>query len=218
MAPIAIDTTYRMEGDALLALPIDWGSDALKLLEDDENGDQCVVKPIPLGALVGVVDGIGHGKAAAAAAEGAIGILGAHASQPLVSLLNLCHEKLQGTRGVVMALASFNAKENTVTWIGIGNVQAVLHRADRTAVPLHEHMVMSGGVVGDRLPLLRAATVRIAPGDTLVIATDGISDTFADVPALMGSPGGVAHKILSRHAKKSDDALVLVARYKGAGS
>jgi len=55
----------------------------------------------------------------------------------------------------------------------------------------------------------------VAPGDTLVLATDGIQSGFADELAVDASPQQLADQILARSGKSTDDALVLVARYVG---
>src|SRR5919201_1803066 len=87
---------------------IDWGAATLALPGQAESGDRHLVQPFPNGALVAAVDGLGHGPAAAAAAQIAIDILEEHAHEPLIALVRRCHEGLLNTRGVVMSLAAFN--------------------------------------------------------------------------------------------------------------
>jgi hypothetical protein len=57
--------------------------------------------------------------------------------------------------------------------------------------------------------------VLLSPGDTLVMATDGVRSGFAADLPLHGSPQALADEILARDGKRTDDALVLVARYLG---
>jgi hypothetical protein len=101
-----------------------------------------------------------------------------------------------------------------MTWAGIGNVEGVLVRGDPAARPPRELLTPRGGVVGYVLPSVRAAALPIAPGDTLILATDGIRSCFTDGVDLRRSPQEVAGAIFARHARGSDDALVLVARYR----
>jgi hypothetical protein len=68
------------------------------------------------------------------------------------------------------------------------------------------------------MPSLRAATLSIARGDTLIFMTDGISSDFSPDSPLEGHPQRIADTILNRYGKQSDDALVLVARYLGCRS
>ena len=58
---------------------IDWGVATLTLPGERESGDLHLVKPVRAGVLVSVVDGLGHGAAAAAAARAAVAALNRHA-------------------------------------------------------------------------------------------------------------------------------------------
>jgi len=155
-----------------------------------------------------VVDGLGHGAEAAAAASTALAVLETHPQEPLGVLVRRCHEALTRTRGAVMTVASLQCGERQLTWLGVGNVEAVLV-ADSTPA---RRAVLLNGVVGYQLPALRAATVPVAPGDLLVFATDGIGAGFSDALATSDSPQQVADWVLEHHFKGSDDALVLAVR------
>ena len=180
-----------------------------------ECGDAHLVVELPGGALVAVVDGLGHGREAAIAAREAVATLTQHADEPVVPLLQRCHGQLRATRGVVMTLASFRAADATMTWLGVGNVEGFLLRANAAAIPARESVLLRGGVVGYEIPPLRPATHRVAAGDTLVLATDGIRSAFAEGLDVAVPPREMAAGILARHAKDTDDALVLVARWLG---
>ena len=69
--------------------------------------------------------------------------------------------------------------------------------------------------MGFRLPALVASTVSVAPGDTLILATDGVNGDFATGLRLFEPPERIAESILARFAHGRDDALALVARYWG---
>ena len=204
--------------ETLNKLIIEWGNASLTLAGEVESGDKHVVKVFPHGALLAVMDGLGHGKEAAAAANLAARILQTANNESLISLLKRCHECLRSTRGVVISLAAFNAVEETMTWVGVGNVEGVLLRADPAVDPRYESLVLRSGVVGSRLPLLHGTIVPVMRGDTLIFATDGIRREFTQGLALGDGPQQLADKILGRHAKRTDDALVLVARYVGEAS
>ena len=179
-----------------------------------ESGDLSVVLLTPGGALVGVVDGLGHGAEAAAAAKVAVSVLESHLGESVISLVRLCHEALRATRGVVVSLASIDAVEGAMTWLGVGNVEGILLRANPQAQPPIESLLLRGGVVGGaELPPLSEAVLRIFPGDTLIFATDGVKSRFAAGLAAGAAPQLLANRILRHHATNTDDALVLVARY-----
>jgi serine/threonine protein phosphatase PrpC len=194
---------------------IEWGVAAQPLEGEAESGDLHVVQPFPEGVLVAAVDGLGHGPEAAAAARSAVATLAEYAREPVISLVKRCHERLIRTRGVVMSLASFNALDNTMTWLGVGNVEGLLLRADAAASPPRENVLLRGGVVGYQLPALRASILPVTRGDVLILATDGIRGGFVEDVTLNDPPQQIAEQILARRATGMDDALVLVARYLG---
>jgi phosphoserine phosphatase RsbX len=177
------------------------------------SGDRPLVQRCRDGALVAAVDGIGHGEQAAAAASKAITLLERHADEPVVALLRRCHESLRDTRGAVISLASFDWHKRTMTWAGVGNVEGLLLRANANATLKRESLLVRAGVVGRLLPTLAATIVPVLPGDTLILATDGIERTFTEAVSMAESPQAIADRIVAMHARGTDDALVIVARY-----
>ena len=193
---------------------IDWAWAGAALVSG-ESGDLHVVEALPHGALIAVIDGLGHGPEAAVASREAAAILRAHAALPVRDLFGLCHQGLRKTRGAVMTLASLDTRSSTIDCCGVGNVEGVLFRASVSVRQAREVISTRGGVVGDRLPPLKVSTLSVSPGEILVLATDGIRVDFADAVDLESEPQVIAPRVLARHAKDSDDALVLVARYLG---
>jgi serine/threonine protein phosphatase PrpC len=164
-------------------------------------------------ALVAVLDGVGHGKEAAQASRSAIATLQQLEGESPIALLQRCHQQLRSTRGVVMSLASFNAGDNTMTWLGVGNVEGVLLHRQFHALPGQESLLLRPGVLGDYLPRLSASVLPVSSGDILIFATDGIRPGFAVNTNLHDSPQQIADRILAQYGQGTDDALVLVARY-----
>ena len=196
-------------------LPIETGLAAAPRAGEVRSGDCSVVLYRPGGALLGVVDGLGHGEDAAAAAELALSVLESRPSESITSLMRCCHEALRGTRGVVMSLASIETAAGAMTWIGVGNADGVLLRADPRSKPTTELLLLRGGVIGVELPSLSESVLRLRPGDTLIFATDGIERGFAARLTAGLAPQLLAERILHGYARSADDALVLVARYLG---
>jgi phosphoserine phosphatase RsbX len=181
-----------------------------------ESGDLHVVADFPGGTLIGAIDGLGHGEEAAVAARVAAAVCREHAADSLVQLVQRCHAELRRTRGAVLSLASFRDADATMSWLGIGNVDGVLFRADTNADPPREDLICRPGIVGYRMPPLRERVLPVYSGDVLVFTTDGIDGRFFVVqkPTLR-EPSDVADEILRAHAKEVDDALVVVACYNG---
>jgi negative regulator of sigma-B (phosphoserine phosphatase) len=178
------------------------------------SGDLAVFAPTAHGGLVCLIDGLGHGDAAADAAEAAAEIVRSHADEPVQALLDACHAALQQTRGVVMTLADFDIERAKLRWTGVGNVEARLVRAGDGPHARHDSPLVFAGALGYSLPRVKPHTVPIGPGDAVVLATDGIESDFSatlagDVPAQ-----ALAERVYARHAKGTDDALAVVVRYR----
>jgi len=193
---------------------IQWGVAHAALAGEPKCGDSHLVKLIPGGALIAVVDGIGHGEEACRAAQAASGILESYAGEDTVTLLRRCHEALRGSRGAVMSVAAFNFRQATMAWLGVGNVEGLLLRSP-PAQPVRETLLLRAGVLGHQLPALQAFATRVYPGDTLIFTTDGIRNGFGLGPGHKNSPQEIADHILAEDSKGTDDSLVLVARYLG---
>ena len=138
---------------------LEWGIAGRPMPGETESGDQYVVHPLPDGVLLAVVDGLGHGPDAAAAARDAIAIVQAHSHEPLIPLVKRCHEALRRTNGVVMTLAAFHCRDKVLTWLGVGNVEGLLVRSDVLAKPARDGAPARRG---GGLPV--AATASVRPG------------------------------------------------------
>jgi len=196
-------------------LRIDTGVATLALPGQPESGDLSLVKRVGAGTLVAVVDGLGHGEDAASSAHAAVAAIDRYSRESLPELVKRCHTALSGMRGVVLGLAYLDPTAATMTWLGVGNVEGVLVKADATARPARVGLVPLAGFVGAELVNSQARSVPLGRGDILILASDGIKSGFADVLPSAPTSQALADHILSRYAKGTDDALVLVARYAG---
>jgi phosphoserine phosphatase RsbX len=194
---------------------IEYGVAKFVLPGQGESGDRHVLRCTENGILIAVIDGIGHGEEAASAARMATAILKGAFDQPIISLMEQCHEKLRPTRGAVLSLASIDPKHGMMTWLGVGNVQGVLVRANATKGNAQEELLLRSGVIGSQLPPLQAAVLPIEQGDTLFFATDGIRNGFAGGLSSKENPQRAADRILKEYGNGNDDALVLVSRLTG---
>ena len=185
---------------------------------EGESGDLHMVCCNQNGVLIAVIDGIGHGEEAAEAARTAATVLRSSADEPVISLVELCHEKLKGTRGAVLSLAFISPEQKMMTWIGVGNVQGVLVRTDTKKGNVQESILLRAGVVGSKLPSLQASVLPVSQGDTVVFATDGIQSDFSTSLSARENPQRAADRILNKYRSRNDDALVLVARLTGINS
>jgi phosphoserine phosphatase RsbX len=201
--------------ETVKATGVEWGVAGSVLPGQSHSGDHYVVCSFPDGVLLAVLDGLGHGDEAAAAAIKAACVLEQGAKLPITRLVQRCHEELKASRGVVMSVASFTTSYGLLEWMGVGNVQGILRRSDTQCLKSPEMLLLRSGVVGIHLPSLAAAVLPVFPGDTLIFATDGVRGDFVDGP-VNGNLHEAAKAIVARFWKGNDDALVLIARFLGS--
>jgi negative regulator of sigma-B (phosphoserine phosphatase) len=188
---------------------VDIGVAAKSRAGEVESGDCHLAQPFPGGMLLAVADGLGHGREAAQVAASATRLLRQHAAEQPITLLRRCHQRLRGTRGAVMSLASFNYITMTMSWLGVGNVEGMVLQDNRS----REFLLRRNGVLGisiDTPPYVRILPVK--SGDTIVFATDGICDGFTGLVNRKDPPQKIADLIMQNYCRAYDDALVLVAR------
>jgi len=185
------------------------------LAGEPSSGDLGLVEPFPGGALIALIDPLGHGPEATATAEETARVLRSEPSLPVDALLRRCHKALRRTRGAAISLASVDAARSSLEWLGVGNVDGLLVRG--TVDPAHpdDRLANSPGRVGFLLPSLGPRTITLQRGDTLVLATDGIRGELHGEVVGDRTPQEIADAILAHYVRKTDDAGVVVARYLG---
>src|SRR5262245_58714363 len=193
---------------------IEWGSASEAMAGQTESGDLFTVAPTPEGAMLAVVDGVGHGGEAALSSRTAIATLERYAAEHPISLVQRCHAALRKSRGAVLSVASFHAREGLLTWIGVGNVEGLLVPADPDSPRMS--LLLRSGVLGVQLPPLQASVLPVLTGDVLILATDGIRPGFGEGIAATDPPRRIAEAVLRRHARGTDDACVLAVRFGGS--
>jgi serine/threonine-protein kinase RsbT len=131
--------------------------------------------PFPNGMLLAAVAGLGRRDVAVAAAATAREVLESHPGESPVALVQRCHDALHGGRRVALALASVSELDSWMTWLAVGRAEAMLLHPAPTEEPMSEAAPALQGVVGQRLPALRASNVLVKRGDTLVLSSGGVA-------------------------------------------
>ncbi|MDM8520434.1 SpoIIE family protein phosphatase [Anaerolineales bacterium HSG6] len=191
---------------------IEWGYVLKAYPGETESGDQYLVQPFENGVLVAVVDGLGHGAKAAAVAKQAVTAMKDYPQETVKTIFEKTHRILRSSRGVVMSAVSFNGATDELTWLGVGNVKGMLFKSGNNSP--RDTLLLRGGIVGYRLPSLYPSTISLKPGDTMVLATDGLQSDFVEGIDLRQTPQQIADNLFTEHVRGTDDALILVARYR----
>jgi anti-sigma regulatory factor (Ser/Thr protein kinase) len=174
-----------------------------------ENGDAFIVKEWDGHLLTGLIDGLGHGEPAQKAALAAQQYVQSHFDQPLDKIFAGTGRACRGTRGVVMALARFEAC-GEMSFASIGNIE-VRARSEPERIPF----ACKRGYLGALD--LNAGVQRFPwkPDWLFVLHTDGLSThwDWSDVPGTeQASPHSAAQALMRKLATGRDDATVLAVR------
>jgi anti-sigma regulatory factor (Ser/Thr protein kinase) len=161
--------------------------------------------------LVGVADGLGHGHEAREASSRVAAALRADRAGDLAALIADCDQSLQGTRGAVMAAACLDRAAGQLRHAAAGNIGTHLYRPRAT-----RRFASSARVLGARGGPRPRPLVEREPLDhrmLLLMFSDGVSarvDLSAELELLRQPPLVIAHQVVVRHGRSTDDALVLV--------
>ena len=131
----------------------------------------------------------------------------------VVSLVERCHEALRERAAPRSASPSSLPSDETMTWLGVGNVEGrVVARGERAR---RGARCSRPGVVGHELPSSSEETLEVQLGDTMLLATDGVDEAFAESKTCRARPVRSPTACWPSTARPRDDSLVVVARYLG---
>ncbi|WP_301252652.1 SpoIIE family protein phosphatase, partial [Streptomyces somaliensis] len=184
---------------------------ALRLPAEGESscGDAWALEVAPEDGTVSaaVADGLGHGPAAAEAAEIAAEVFRRSPGLPLPRLMRALHEALRSTRGAAVGLLR-RTPDGAVEHCAVGNVRAYVVGHDGV---LHRFGAQPG-VVGWNMPDPVVRRLPDARGGTLLLHSDGVDGGWERSPApeLTRLPAPLLPVVLAHgHRTVRDDVAVL---------
>jgi serine/threonine protein phosphatase PrpC len=116
---------------------------------------------------------------------------------------------LRGTLGVVAGACWYEGRTGDARWVGVGNVLL------RTFGTVEASLPGQDGLLGHAFPTPREQRVRLAPGDLLLLVTDGVRErlSVADYPGLLGDGAPlVARRVVERFGRDHDDVTCVSLR------
>jgi anti-sigma regulatory factor (Ser/Thr protein kinase) len=163
-----------------------------------------------------VVDGLGHGADAAAAAHAAVEVVHAHPQLGAAALMEQIHNALRPTRGAAAAVAVLNAAMGVCTYCGVGNISATLHAGGKA-----RSMVSHNGILGHQVRKMVEFTYPLQDHALCILHSDGLSARWSleRYPGLASRHPALVAAVLYRDFRRvRDDATVLALRHAGRGS
>ncbi len=172
------------------------------------SGDAVTLRRVGDRVLAALVDGLGHGVAAAAIAERAGSVLVSTQSTDVLVIMKAVHEALRSTAGAAVGIAVVDPEQRSYETVAVGNVRVrIVGDSDR-------RLDWTEGTVGTeyRTPDVKRGLLGDA---TLLLYSDGIADRFeaGDYPGIRSdSPSTAVRIIMERFGKDHDDASCVVLR------
>lgn len=164
-------------------------------------------------SLLLVVDGLGHGPAAASAAATAIQVFQNHQHQSPQLIIEAAHAAMRSTRGAAMAIAEINFEQQQVRFAGIGNIVANISSPTR-----YHNLVSYNGTVGHEVRKIHEFTYPWYVNGLLTMHSDGLSTQWKldRYPGLSQKhPSLIAGVLYRDFHRDRDDVTVLVTKGMG---
>jgi len=167
----------------------------------DDAGDVCRLL---------VVDGLGHGPLAAAAAAQAVRIFRGHPNLGPAEMLRVLHDGLRPTRGAAVAVAEIHNDARMVRYAGVGNISTTIVGAEGS-----RSLVSHNGTVGHQMRTVQELDYPWPEGALLVAHSDGLKshwrlDAYAGLAEHRAAV--VAAALWRDHLRGRDDVTVVAVK------
>jgi anti-sigma regulatory factor (Ser/Thr protein kinase) len=173
-------------------------------------GDAWAYHNSPERTMTMIVDGLGHGWAAAEAAHEAIATFHARLKSTPEEILSYVHDALRKTRGAVAGIAEIRPTERKMAFAGVGNIGAVLLTPSRS-----QSLVSHNGTLGSIASRIQAFHLEWQPDSVLILHSDGLQTRWdlANYAGLLSRhPAIIGGTLLRDFRRQRDDASVVVVK------
>jgi anti-sigma regulatory factor (Ser/Thr protein kinase) len=191
-------------------MPLEVGVVCEPIRGEDYCGDGWVVRHSEDGALLMVVDGLGHGLLASEAAREAERVFASTKAPALVGILTDIHDALKKTRGAAAAVAKIDIQKGLLTFAGVGNIGGAI-----VSNGFGRNMTSHNGTLGQRMERAQEFAYPWNRDDILVMHSDGLVSRWdlEGYPGIWNRPASVIAALLHRDFNRGrDDVTVLVAK------
>lgn len=173
-------------------------------------GDQLGWWVSPGRRRLALADGLGHGAEAHVAAATAMRQIAGDDETCLAELFAGCDRALIDTRGVALSVVDILPAESVIVQAAVGNIRTLLIQSRGT-----KRLGSARGIVGAGFDGLRPERLPIAPGDWLLLFSDGLPENAGLAEALGDAwpSDELAARLLADWAGDHDDAGLLLYRH-----
>lgn len=157
-----------------------------------------------------VVDGLGHGADAAAAARAALAVVGKHASRAPADILAAVDAALRSTRGAAASVAVLHSDTGLCAYCGVGNIAASVHASGSA-----RSMVSHNGILGHQVRKIQEFQYAFPRNALCLMHSDGLATRWSldAYPGLEARhPALIAAALYRDHTRRRDDVTVVALR------
>jgi anti-sigma regulatory factor (Ser/Thr protein kinase) len=200
----------RRQGSAKPSAESEIGAVSVAAPGEEVSGDAWAFEEQPDWAALLVVDGLGHGPMAGAAAAEAVAIFLARCEPAPAPLMESIHNGIRHTRGAAAAIASLLPREQTIKFCGVGNITAAVVNGSHVKRTLSHN-----GIVGYEIRRIQELEYAWPEGSLLIMHSDGLTAhwDFEKYPGLQSRHPGLIAGVLFRDCLRGrDDATVVVVK------
>lgn len=209
MGPVVRSGNIRSQ---LLPTGLSWAAAYKPKDEGSPCGDGYLIQESDTAIKLAVVDGAGSGARAAEAAACCIRKLAATESGSLSKLFDTAHAACLGTCGAALAMSIIDPFAGKMAWAAVGDIEGLLLNTSRDGAAKRAAIVQRGGTLGHHMPRIMPQTHGLAPGDVLIMSSDGVRHDHRDAIETTRSAKDLAARTLGDYGRANDDALVLVLK------
>lgn len=181
------------------------------LLEDiSECGDLPFVKEYDSYIFTALIDVLGHGKEARSVAVLCNDFLEKNYRDDLKKIIYGMHNLLKGTRGAVISICRLDKITGNFLQVGIGNISV------RTLGKNSQRLVSRDGIVGYGDIFPKENQIKLFPGDTVLLHSDGIKehfDIFDCMDFINKDSSEICRNIMNKFRNENDDSCCITVKY-----
>ncbi len=184
------------------------GMVSLPMPGEEECGDAWVVDQQTARYLVMVVDGLGHGPAAAQAAHTIVEACRQCVTRAPAEILEATHAAARGTRGAAVGVAEIDQARQVVRFAGVGNIAGVIWTTTGS-----RSMASHNGIVGHNVRRIQEFTCPWSADALVVLHSDGLQTRWRldAYPGLTGRhPSLIAGVLYRDFSRGRDDVTIIV--------
>lgn len=170
------------------------------------SGDDVVLLRYASYILLGIIDGLGHGKKAASVAQDLKKYIQEHHFLPLDELLTKAHEAFIGTQGAVVSLVKI-ANNGDAEFCGVGNTETRVFSRHRNVI-----LLPKDGAIGIRTRKIESTRWDLQNAESLIMFSDGLSRQVLKPTSGCNffSPNAVdINKAIDNYGKSYDDVSLI---------